>query len=268
MTSNTILGASIAMLLATVGASAGSIQLNVPLDVTANYNFPLGDGGGGAVVTLNGVNEESLCVDYFNNLNLFTNYTADTTLLSTTADLSHTRFGGVSGSAWTPFTTLGATDDTFFNSGSGSTALARYAMVAYLVSLYNQSAGSNAANNDIQDAIWTIMDPVADGPVSDPGYDGTSYIEQAASWYMSMNTPANTTALNNFLAHYEVVSDATMSFSGGLGYGGFQEQMVDPPTAPTPEPRGVACLLAGLAAMGMLARRKFRGAHTAVHTAQ
>lgn len=261
MTSNTILGAGVAILLAASLASANSVQLDVPLDVSANYNFPLAQGGGGVAVTLNGTSAESLCIDYFDNLNLSTDYTANVTALSTSANLSETRFGGVSGSAWTQFTTLGATDDAFFNSGAGSTALARYIMAAYLESLYNQSAGGNTANNDIQDAIWTVLDPVADvtayGAVSDPGYDGTSYIEQAATWYMSMSNPENQAALNAFLAHFEIVSDATMTFSGGLGYGGFQEQIVDPPS-PVPEPRDAGIILLGLLAIGAVVLRRSR----------
>jgi hypothetical protein len=258
MTSNPILGASIAFLLATVGASANSVQVDVPLDVSADYNFQLNGGGGGAEATLNGANVEILCADYFDNISLSTPYTADVTELGTSANLSDTRFGGVSGSAWTQFTTLGATDDTFFNSGAGSTALARYAMAAYLVSLYNESAGGDAANNEIQDAIWSIMDPVADGAVYDGGYSGTSYIEQAATWYMGMDTPGNMATLNTFLSHYEIVSDASMTFSNGLGIGGFQEQIIDPPTAPAPEPRGVAIAAIGLLGAGAFVLRKRR----------
>lgn len=264
MTSNPILGAGIAILLATVAASASSVQLNVPLD-TASYNFPLGNGGGGLAATVNGANAETLCIDYFNDINPFSQYTANLTQLSTTANLSDTRFGGVSGSGWTQFTTLGSTDDTFFNSGAGSTALARYAMAAYLVSLYNQSAGGTTANNDIQDAIWTIMDPVSQGSVSDPGYNGTSYVEQAATWYMNMDTSGNLAALNSFLSGFDVVSDSTMTFSNGIGVGGFQEQMIDPPAAPAPEPRSVAIVAIGFLAMGAFLRRKIRrcGVHAA-----
>lgn len=260
MTSNRILGAGVAILMAASVASASSVQVDVPLDVSANYNFQLAQGGGGVAVTLNGASAESLCIDYFDTLNLSTDYTADVTTLSTTANLSDTRFGGVSGSGWTQFTTLGAPDDAFFNSGAGSTALARYIMAAYLESLYSQSAGSNTANNDIQDAIWSVLDPAADGAVSDPGYDGTSYVEQAATWYMSMDNPASQAALNNFLSHFVIVSDATMTFSGGLGYGGFQEQIVDPnpipAPSPVPEPRGISLTLLGLLALGAVVLRR------------
>lgn len=271
MTSNRILGASLAILLTAVAANASSVQLNVPLDVWANYNFPLNGGGGGAQATLNGANVEILCLDFSNDISLSTDYTADVTTLSTTASLSDTRFGGVSSSAWTQFTTLGASDDTFFNSGAGSTALARYAMAAYLVSQYNLGAGGNTANNDIQDAIWSILDPAVYGPVSDASYNPTSDIEQAATWYMGMDNPSNLAALNNFLGHFEIVSSASMTFSNGLGVGGFQEQMVDcnpvPPPTPTPEPRSLAFTLLGLFGLGALARRKFRPSGSCVHAA-
>jgi len=258
-----ILAASFLALMVNFAACAST----VPLDVSGNYNFALAQGGGGAVATLNGSSVEIFCDDYFNDINLSTDYTAHVTTLSTSANLSETRYGGLAAGSWTQFTTLGSQDDAFFNTGAGDTALARYEMVAYLTSLYNQSAGPNTSNNDIQDAIWSIMDPAVDGAVSDPGYNGASYIEAAATWYTSMNTPGNLAALNTFLSYYEIVSDSTMTFSNGLGIGGFQEQIIDPTPVqapcPTPEPRGVAWALIGLFAVGGVWLRKSRCANPA-----
>ena len=152
------------------------------------YNFPPQGGGGGAVATLDGATVELNCVDVFDEIYLSTDYTADVTQLGTSANLSYTRFGGVSGSAWTQFTTLGATDDTFFNSGAGSTGAATPPTTTFGM------------------RFGTILDPVADGPVSDPGYDGTSFVEEAATWYMDRDTNANLAALNSFLSNFKVVS--------------------------------------------------------------
>jgi hypothetical protein len=265
MKPKSIFTAGFAALCLTVSASGGT----VPLDVTGNYNFPLDEGGGGAVATLNGATVEIFCDDYENDINLSTDYTANVTQLSTTANLSKTRFGGVSGSGWTQFTTLGTQDDTFFNSGTGSSALARYAMVAYLSSLYNLSSTDYPIDNEIQDAIWTIMDPAGEA-ISDPGVNGTSYIEQAATWYMGMDTSGNLAALNTFLSYFDIVSDSTMTFSNGLGIGGFQEQIIDPvpvqaPTPiPTPEPRGIVLMLFGLFAVGAVVLSKARGVNCPV----
>jgi len=258
-------GGACALLVLTIGASAGT------LDVTNNYNFPLSGGGGGAVATLNGVSVEIFCDDFDNNISLGTNYSANVTALGTSANLSATRFGGISGLGWTQFTTLGSLDDSFFNvGGAGSTAVARYAMAAYLVSLYNQTPADYPVDNQIQDAIWSIMDPAGE-TVSDPGVNGTSFVEQAANWYMGMDNSANLTALNNFLAHYEIVSPASMDCSNRLVNCGFQEQIVDPnpipaPT-PTPEPRGGALALLGVFAIGMFGLRRVRGADSCVHVA-
>ena len=125
-------------------------------------------------------------------------------------------------------------------------------MVAYLVSLYNVGQGSNTSNNQIQEAIWTILDPSAEKAVINPyGVNAASYLEQAVTWYTSMN--ANQAALNSFLSHFEIVSDSNMTFSNGLGIGGFQEQIVM-----TPEPRGGVWMLLSLLVGGCLVMRRKR----------
>jgi hypothetical protein len=274
MKSKSFFGASLAALLVTVGASAGT----VPLD-TGTYNFQLPGGGGGASATLNGVNVEIFCINFDNEIYVPDDYAnVDVTKLSTTANLSETRFGGVSdggisngpelANVWTTITlndgntSLDNTDDAFFNDtgtpGAGSTSLARYEMVAYLVSLYNQSQGATTANTDIQVAIWTLMDPVAEGAAANPSnVNPDSYLEAAAAWYKEFS--GNTAAMNLFLSQFQVVSDPNMTFSNGLGAGGFQEQMVMTPT-PTPEPRGavwvVLCVMLG----GFLVARRNRTA--------
>ncbi|MGP0076543.1 MAG: hypothetical protein ACLPWF_31900 [Bryobacteraceae bacterium] len=260
-----IFGAACALLVLTIGGSAET------LDVTNSYNFPLSGGGGGAAATLNGVSVEIFCDDFDNNISLGTDYSANVTTLGTSASLSDTRFGGVSGLGWTQFATLGSQDDAFFNAGgAGSTALARYAMVAYLVSLYNQTPADYPVDNQIQDAIWSIMDPAGE-TVSDPGVNGTSFVEQAANWYMGMDNSANLTALNNFLSHYQVVSPASMDCANRLANCGFQEQIVDanpiPAPTPTPEPRGVALMLLGVFAIGMFGFGRARAAGSGVHLA-
>lgn len=257
----------------------------VPLDVSNNYDFPLAGGGGGAIATLNGVTVQIFCDNFANEINLGSDYSANVTTLGTGATLGLTRFGGVTqGSSTTPGTTgwepivlndgntsLDATDNAFFNTGGGLSPLARYEMVAYLVSQYNLANNTlpiQNANNQIQEAIWTLMDPTADGPVVDPsGLNPDSYLEQAKGWYVGMNSPGNTTALNAFLGHFEVVSDSTMTFPpAGPAINGFQEQIVDmnpvPPPTPTPEPRGVIWTLGALAIGAFLVKR---ARHSSVH---
>ena len=256
MYTRAILGAGFTALLMTLGASAGTVQL----DVSGNYNFPLAGGGGGSVATVNGVTYEIFCVDFDNEINLNTDYTANETQLGTSAILNDTRFGGISGAGWTQFTTLGAEDDAFLNTGGGgSNALARYSMVAYLDSLYvqtNQNASPTLAdNNEIQNAIWSLLDPAGE-TVPATGYNGASYLEQAANWYMAMDTAPNLSALNTFLNNFDIISPSSLNCSNDLVNCGFQEQIIDPtpgpiPTpVPTPEPRGSVWMIAGLLALG------------------
>jgi hypothetical protein len=258
MISKSILGAGCALLFMSLSATAGSVPLNV-----ISYNFALAGGGGGAQATLNGVPVQIFCDDFANEIYLPSSNTANITTLGTSVDLSQTRFGGVSSNGWTTITltdgnSVDAQDDAFFNSpGSGSSALARYEMVAYLVSLYNPGLGGNTINNQIQEAIWTIMDPTAEGPAIDPsGLNPDSYLEQAANWYGSMNTVGNQNVLNSFLSQFEIVSAANMTFNNGLGIGGFQEQIVM-----TPEPRGGVWILLVLMIGGFLVARRMNAAN-------
>jgi hypothetical protein len=250
--------------------SLGANASTVSLDVSSDYNFPLAGGGGGAIATLNGKSVETYCDDFYNSIDLSTDYTAYVTVLGTDANLSDTRFGNLPSTGWVAIslssgdTTVDNWDDTFFNSGAGTSALARYEMVAYLVSQYNLSAGASV-NNPIQEAIWTLMDPKAEGPAEDPsGANPTAYLEQAASWYVMMNTSSNVGALNSFLSQYEVLDQAGMSFDNGLGCGGFQEQIV---AVPTPEPRLVSAMLLALFAAGAVLLRRTRLVHSNIHSA-
>ncbi|HTC34877.1 MAG TPA: hypothetical protein VK724_15980 [Bryobacteraceae bacterium] len=235
--------------------------LTLPVDANPvtfqaiTYNFQLDGNGGGEAGTLNGVSVESFCDDFANDLRVPSSHTANVTQLSTTADLDETRFGEVT--SWTTITLTGnTTDQTFLNTGAGSTAEARYAMVAWLVSQYNipQNANPtvNAANNQIQEAIWTLMDPRAyaslywQHPLIDPSGLGqpTADLEAAANWYLGGG------ATNSFLSHFEVVSDVNMAanpYHGNVDSGGFQEQIV---YLPTPEPRAGSMILFALFGVG------------------
>ena len=235
----------------------------VPFD-TLSYKFQLAGGGGGSQAMLNGVNVEAFGDDFADKVSSPSDFSADVTGLSTTANLDETRFGEVS--SWTSINLSGrpktvAADKTFLNQGAGSTALARYEMAAYLVSLYGVGQGNDTANNEIQEAIWTLMDPTADHGAPNPDHiDPTSDLEQAVTWYETMNTAGNRSELNSFLAGFEIVSPTNMKFKRGLGIGGFQEDIATIPdlstdvaglnrqivVCPTPEPRSGSWILMGL----------------------
>jgi hypothetical protein len=236
---NRIHGTIVGFFLLTFSASSSSVPL-----VTGAYNFQLAGGGGGSQATLNGIAVEIFCDDFANEIWDPSSNSANVTTLGSGANLDATRFGDVA--SWTTIALPDPTDQTFLNGAAGSASSARYAMVAYLVSQYNLGQGNNTSNNQIQEAIWTLMDPAAYGtttPLIDPSGFGEPIadLEAAANWYLAGN------ATDSFLAQFEVVSDATMTpgspSSGGVGVGGFQEQIV---FTPAPEPRGGIWMLIGL----------------------
>jgi hypothetical protein len=255
----------------------------VPFD-TLNYNFQLAGGGGATEATLNGVAVDAFGDDFEDKISSPSDYSADVTQLSSTVNLDETRFGEVS--SWSTISLSGrpkttAPDRSFLNSGAGSTASARYDMAAYLVSLYSVGQGNNASNNEIQEAIWTLLDPKADSAAPNPDHvDPTNDLEQAVTWYESMNTAGNRSELNSFLTGFEVVSPTNMKFKRGLGIGGFQEDIVeisDPATGPnpdviglsrqivvcpTPEPRSGSWILASLLGVAALLLPRIRSAQS------
>jgi hypothetical protein len=241
---NHIYGTALGFFLFTFSASASSVPL-----VVGTYNFQLDGGGGGAQATLNGTQTVQIfCDNFANDIYVPSTNSANVTTLGSSENLSETRFGDVS--SWTTISLPGdPTEQNFLDSGAGTAASARYDMVAYLVSQYNIGNGNTAANNQIQEAIWTLMDPAAYATASpvvsliDPSELGvpTADLEAAADWYLGGG------ATNAFLSQFEVLSDATMtagsSADGYVGIGGFQEQIV---FTPAPEPRGSIWMLIGL----------------------
>lgn len=239
---------------------------------TTSYNFQLDSDGGGASALLNGVSVEVYCDNFGNLISVPHTYTVDVTDLSTSANLDDTRFGGLSAGDWVNINLSGTgstvtQDDTFFNSGAGSNALARYEMAAYLTSQYDLSKGANTANSDLQLAIWALMDPKANS-MSISSNKVTTDLESAANWYTTMNVTGNLGALNTFLNQFEVLSDPSMTYgANGLGNGGFQEQFVMMPAAPTPEPRAGIFMVFGLFIGGCFLWRRSRPAASPVHAA-
>jgi hypothetical protein len=262
-----ILGSVLGFFLLTFSASAGSVPL-----VVGTYNFQLDGGGGGAEATLNGVGVQIFCDNFANEIYVPSTDSANVTQLGSGANLDETRFGEVS--SWTSIDlTSGATaavDNAFLAGSAGSAASARYDMAAYLVSLYSIPGANSTANNQIQEAIWTLMDPAAYATASpvitliNPSGTGvpTADLEAAANWYLAGG------ATNAFLSQFEVVSDATYmtpgtSAQGYVGQGGFQEQIV---FTPTPEPRGSIWMLIGLFGVGGFLLQRARAKKLALAT--
>ena len=230
---------------------------------TKSYNFQLIGGGGGASAVLDLHNQiEIFCNDFNNDIYVpHSNYSADlTTFTQAGLDAGDTRFGEMASNAFKSVTIddSDSNDATEQSTINGATALGRYQMAGYLVSQYNVADGSNAANNNIQMAIWELLDPASykTNPMSlNPSAQPTEALEMAADWYQATNE----TAREAYLQNYRIVSDATMTCpTGGCVsnsllpmVGGFQEQI-----SAVPEPGSLSLLAIGAIGIALGARRR------------
>lgn len=230
---------------------------------TKSYNFQLNGGGGGASAVLDLQTQlEIYCNDFNNDIYVpHSNYSANlTTFTQAGLNAGNTRFGEMATSAFNAVTINDSdpSDATEQSTINGATALGRYQMAGYLVSQYNLAGGNNAANNNIQMAIWELLDPVSytTTPLSlNPSAHPTDALEMAADWYAGTNE----TARETYLQDYRIVSDATMtcptggcvSNSSAPMVGGFQEQITY-----LPEPGSFSLLAIGLIGVSFAARRR------------
>ena len=242
--------------IAVIGLMMSAAALANPhrLD-TLSYNFQLTGGGGGSAAQLDqSLNVEIFCNDFANEIFVPHNmYSANLTTITSTSDLSMTRFGHN-----TSWRTVTISDDGADSGGNDSAdsaiinaanSLGRYQMAAYLVAQYNRGGGSSAYNNGIQTAIWEILDP-ASYAVAPVTADPSAALEQAAEWLNGTTTAAR----DSYLANYRIVSDSTMTACNGAGTplcGGFQEQITT-----VPEPRHVSLMLIGFLSLCSIGFRK------------
>ncbi len=248
-----------AILLAFCAAIKAGPVVNT-FDTTNNYNFQLGNGGGGIQAELNSAPVETFCVDFDNEIYLNQDYTANLTTLTQGSSLTDTRFGSVTN--WTTIGNQGVL--TMAGEINTATDLGRYQMAAYLISEYNMSDGANTpfsvggnatSDNGIQQAIWDILDPKGETfpSIASSAY-ADSALESAASWYYSTDGNTGSTARNTFLANFRIVSDTSLTgvCAGALVGCGFQEQITV-----VPEPRYLALMLVGLLILGSALYRRF-----------
>ena len=231
---------------------------------TKSYNFQLNGGGGGASAMLDLTKQlEIYCNDFSNDIYVpHSNYSANlTTFTAAGLAAGNTRFGNMDASAFNSVTINdgdSVNDATEQSTINGASALGRYQMAGYLVSQYNLAGGNNAFNNNIQMAIWELLDPASytTAPMSlNPSAQPTEALEMAADWYQGTDETARETYLQN----YRIVSDATMTCpTGGCVsnsllpmVGGFQEQI-----ASLPEPGSFSLLAIGLIGIVWGARRR------------
>lgn len=135
---------------------------------------------------------------------------------------------------------------SYANSGPGAIdAVERYVLAAWLTTQFNFSGGVTTADDQIQNAIWTLLD--TDGtsgfPYQDAAGTGT-FLTQATMWFNSQSAQA----LSNFESEVRIyTSTNTTSTTTG------SQEMIG--VSPVPEPATLAMMGVGLLAIGLFRKR-------------
>jgi hypothetical protein len=187
------------------------------------------------------------CVDFQNGettpsqVNISTPNTSTPDVASNFDGLADTRYGAVPTSLFT-------------YAGTGSTAInsaERYVLAGWLTTQYNFSSGVTTADDQIQNAIWTLLNTTGSTsgfPFGDAAGTGT-YLTQAINFFNT--TP--TAQLLQFESEIRVFTSTNVVTYNGREWSpisGTQEMITV-----TPEPATLAMMGAGLLALGLFRKR-------------
>lgn len=226
-----------------------------------SYNFSANGDGGGFLAYLNGNTSNPLevfCVDYLNEVDPPQTYDVNvsTPNLSNPDDgLGDTRYGTTPETSFSFQSVTGGAVSTSLGTYDFGDAYDRYVMAAYLTTLYNLSDPNSGTNNDIQIAIWTLLD--TNGAVLTPNSPGTS-TGVASELVAAVEFMDNASAFNSFASEVEIFTSSSVATADipSRYQNGQQEMiMVVPPNA-VPEPADFAMVGTGLLLLGALRRRK------------
>jgi hypothetical protein len=192
------------------------------------------------------------CVDFQNELGSPTPVDISTPNTSTPDvspnfdGLALTRYGAVPTSVFT----YDSTGPNAINSAE------RYVLAGWLTTQYNFSSGVTTADDEIQNAIWTLLNTTGSTsgfPFGDGAGTGT-YLQQALNFFNT--TP--TAQLLQFESEIQVfTSTNTVTYNGSnwSPISGTQEMIAVIPNSSTPEPATLAMMGVGLLALGLFRKR-------------
>lgn len=189
------------------------------------------------------------CVDFQNQLgspapvNISTPNTSTPDVAANFDGLALTRYGAVPTSLFT-------------YDGTGSNAInsaERYVLAAWLTTQYNFSSGVTTADDQIQNAIWTLLNTsggTSGFPFGDAAGTG-AYLTQAINFFTTTPTPQ----LLQFESEIRVFTSTNVVTYNGSNWSpisGTQEMIT---VTSTPEPATLAMIGVGLLGLGLFRKR-------------
>jgi hypothetical protein len=165
-------------------------------------------------------------------------------------------FGGL---ANTRYGTTPTASFAYYNDGkSALSAFDRYVLAGWLTTQYDFSSGVTTSDDQIQNAIWTLLNTngTSEFPFWDQEGTGT-WITQAVSWESSAALAGTLAAFEKSIVIYtstDVAGNNDLTQDAGSRYGIGTQEMIDPQSA-VPEPSSVVLLGTGLLAIAWFRKR-------------
>ncbi len=185
------------------------------------------------------------CADYRN-----AEGTPDTVNISTPlslADIAATRYG-----------TTPTASFSYYTSAPALTALDRYVLAGWLTTQYNFTSGVTLADEQIQNAIWSLLTTAGNGgfPFGDALGTGT-WITQSETWKAAAALNGTLTSFESSVRIYtstNVAGNNDLTQDAGSRYNTGMQEMI----GTVPEPDTIAMMGIGLLGIGLYGRRRLK----------
>lgn len=185
------------------------------------------------------------CIDYRNLEGTPMQVNVSTPL--NVADIADTRYG-----------TTPTANFSFYTSGPALSALDRYVLAGWLTTQYNFTSGVTLADDQIQNAIWSLLTTAGSAgfPFGDALGTGT-WITQAETWEAAAALNGTLTSFESSVRIYtstDVAGNNDLTQDAGSRYNTGMQEMI----GTVPEPDTIAMMGIGLLGIGLYGRRRMK----------